>query len=309
MNNFNRPALAVTSINAILAHPVLPAGEMEKHASRNFLASGHLPPLNQIQKRKAVELDSEDEEDREDRRYPVTENCDQIRRKINIFVQSGEMKIGKFQEALGVNSKGFNNFLALVGRTKGIRSNTYYAASTFFKKREAQGIKPIKKRVKKGEEKEDDLSAIKLEGEDTISVPVFDSCDEIRKKICAYHREDGTTQAAFLREIAKTYPEPKKIQSKVLNDFLGKKGASAGNTSSVFYASYVFFEKLRIWDNKPKSKHRLQMEEEYAEDGGFDTKHRHDRCYVFTGESIREDKLGKLHVSGGARGGGGGAYF
>ena len=295
MNNSNRPALAVTSINAIISHPILPPNGMHKPTNTQSLSTQSIIPPIQPPKRKADDIEAEETDEQD---YPVTENCDQIRRKINAFLSTGEMKVGKFQEALGVNSRGFNTFLGLSGKYKGDGSNTYYAASTFFKKREAQGIKAPKKRVKKGEERNDDLSAIRLEGEDTVSVPVFDSCDEVRKKIHAHLREPGVTQAAFLREIAKTYPEPKKIQSKVLNDFLGKKGASAGNTSAVFYSSYVFFEKLRIKDNKPKSKHRIQMEAEHGAEG-FDIKHRHDRCWVMAGESVREDKLGKLHVSRG----------
>ncbi|EDN98083.1 hypothetical protein SS1G_12940 [Sclerotinia sclerotiorum 1980 UF-70] len=143
------------------------------------------------------------------------------------------------------------------------------------------GIKPQKKaKVSKAEEaKKFDVSAIKLDGESTTSVPVHDSCDEIRKKISAYLREPGFTQAAFLREIAKTYPEEKKIQSKVLNDFLSKKGATAGNTSSAYYASYVFFEKIRLGDGKPKSKHREEMEKQWASEGSVDTKTSSSRPY------------------------------
>jgi hypothetical protein len=53
---------------------------------------------------------------------------------------------------------------------------------------------------------------------------------------------------------------PKKIQSKMLDDFLKKNGPSHGCTSSIYYAAYVFFEKWRIVKNEAKSKHRLEME-------------------------------------------------
>ncbi|KAH8598874.1 hypothetical protein B0O99DRAFT_480626, partial [Bisporella sp. PMI_857] len=123
------------------------------------------------------------------------------------------------------------------------------------------GLKVTKKKVKKDEQaKELDVSAIKLLGEEDVAVEVYDSCDEIRRKINAYLREPNVTQAGFLREIAKTYSDGRRIQSKVLNDFLSKKGATAGNTSAPFYASYVFFEKKRIREGKEKSKHRLEME-------------------------------------------------
>jgi hypothetical protein len=112
----------------------------------------------------------------------------------------------------------------------------------------------------------------------------------------AYLVLPGVTQAGFLREVAKTYPDGKKIQSKVLNDFLGKRGASAGNTSSVFYSSYVFFEKMRIRDGNPKSKHRQEMEKLHPR--GFNTSRRHDRVLVREGERPYEDKYGQLHIEG-----------
>lgn len=210
-------------------------------------------------------------------------------------MQTGEMKVGEFQKALGVNSRGYNSFLQQSGKTKGANSNTYFAAFKFFRNREDQGIKISKKKVKKEDQKNDDVSGIALDGEEDTDVPVWDTCDEVRKKIQAYLRDPGVTQAGFLREIARTFPGgDKKIQSKMLNDFLGKKGAYAGNTSSVFYASYVFFEKLRIRDGKAKSKHRLDMEDIYP--NGFETKRRHDGGYIVpvSVKNIYEDKYGRL---------------
>ena len=99
------------------------------------------------------------------------------------------------------------------------------------------------------------------------------SCKEIRRKIAAYFRTTGITQAEFLRQIGKQiYPE-QKLQSKLLNDFRKKAGLEAGNTSAVFHASYVYFEKLRLKEGKPKSKHRLDMEGQWALEG-FDITHR-----------------------------------
>jgi hypothetical protein len=88
----------------------------------------------------------------------------------------------------------------------------------------------------------------------------------------------------------KTYSDGKNIQSKVLRDFLDKKGASAGNTSSAFYASYVFFEKMRLKDGKGKSKHRLEMEKRNP--GGFDTDRRRDRIWCMEGNIPVADAYG-----------------
>ncbi|KIN07037.1 hypothetical protein OIDMADRAFT_36707 [Oidiodendron maius Zn] len=121
------------------------------------------------------------------------------------------------------------------------------------------GIKLPKKKVRLADEAmKNDISRIHLEGEEYLSV---------------------------------------KSITKVLNDFLGKTGATSGNTSSVFYSSYIFFKKLRISDKKPKSKHRGQMEREYPGEG-IDTKQRHDRVWYMKGERPYKDKFGKIHIEG-----------
>lgn len=77
------------------------------------------------------EIDSDDE-----RLQTIDQNCDQVRRKIRTFLETGEMKIGEFQKKIGVNSKGYSNFMGQNGKTKGAGSNCYYNAFAFFKKRE-----------------------------------------------------------------------------------------------------------------------------------------------------------------------------
>ncbi|KAL3418160.1 calcineurin is a calcium-dependent [Phlyctema vagabunda] len=210
--------------------------------------------------------------------HTLDQNCDQIRRKIHSLLQSGDMKVGEFVRTIGVNSKSYGSFMKLSGPHKGSSNGTYHNASVFFKRRELLGIKPTAKKAKVSTEYESrklpmqDLSSIQLEGEADMEVPVYETCDEVRKKITAYLREPGITQAGFLRDIAKSFPDDSDgrrarrnpPQSKVLKDFLSKKGAKAGNTSAVFYGSYVFFEKMRIRDGKPKSQFRLDMERIYA---------------------------------------------
>ena len=123
-----------------------------------------------------------------------------------------------------------------------------------------------------------DVSNIHLDGEEHQDVPVYDTCDEVRKKITAFLCQDGVTKAAFLQEVAKTFGNGRKIQANMLNSFLGKKGPNSGNLSSVFYASYVFFEKMRIRDGKPKTAFREEMERHHKP--GFDRKRRHNTRYL-----------------------------
>lgn len=116
----------------------------------------------------------------------------------------------------------------------------------------------------------DQLKDISLWGEEMDSVQVFDSTDEIRKKINAHLKTPGLTQAQFCRDLYAQLRAPtcKAIQTKQLTDFRSKKGPLSGITSSVFYTAYVLFEKMRLASGKPKSKHRLDMEKSHP--GGLD---------------------------------------
>ncbi|KAF8857346.1 hypothetical protein BDZ45DRAFT_433399 [Acephala macrosclerotiorum] len=91
----------------------------------------------------------------------------------------------------------------------------YQNAFAFFKLRELNGVK-IKKKAKvdcageggKGSGKlelDTNFEGIKLEGEEENEVLVYDSCEGIRKKISAYLKKTGMTQAAFGRELGRIF--------------------------------------------------------------------------------------------------------
>lgn len=198
-------------------------------------------------------------------------SCNQVRGKIRRLLDSGEMKKGEFADAIGVSSKSLNGFLGS-GKDSmaGAGSATYGNAWEFFKRREMAGIKmPTAKKQKAagsasnatGSSAAIDLRGISLSGEATDDVAVYDSCDEIRKKVNAHLLKAGVTQAQFCRDLAaQLHMDIKKIQSKQLTDFRSKKGPDAGNTSIVYYTAYLYFEKMRLAEGKPKSKHRVGME-------------------------------------------------
>ncbi|KAF4471755.1 hypothetical protein FALBO_1315, partial [Fusarium albosuccineum] len=116
-----------------------------------------------------------------------------------------------------------------------------------------------------------DISDIQLYREETDEVPVYDDCNEIRRKIKAHMKTPGLTQAQFCRDLYAQLnaPKCKGIQSKQLTDFTRAKGVSAGAKSTVFYAAYVYFEKLRIAQGKPLTKHRMDMEALRAQQGVY----------------------------------------
>lgn len=232
----------------------------------------------------------------------VDMNCDQVRKRIRSILDGSIMTKGEFCDAIGSSNHSVNTFLGKRGSMEGSSSEAYTNAWAWFKQRDLVGLKmpDVKKRQKAdaaaaaaaaaaaGSDEgpaskksktvaasivTPDMSVIHLDGEEDDSVPVFDSADEIRKKISAHLKTPGLTQAQFCRDLYAQLKAPtcKAIQTKQLNDFRGKKGPLAGCTSSVFYAAYVLFEKLRLAKGKPKSAHRQEMER--AHPRGLDREH------------------------------------
>lgn len=136
-----------------------------------------------------------------------------------------------------------------------------------------------------------DISDIHLPGEETDGVEVYgtyslplhsnpptnlnplDTRDDNRQKIKPYLDLPSVTAASFLRSICAQYHlKPRSIQSKQFTDFRNKRRPEMGNTSAVFYGSYVFFEKISIKEGKEKKRKRLENEREYA-GGEVDIKH------------------------------------
>jgi hypothetical protein len=74
---------------------------------------------------------------------------------------------------------------------------------------------------------------------------------------------------------------------------MGKRGPNAGNTSGVFYAAYIFFEKMRIKEGKPKSKHREEMEKIYGKEG-FDIERARNWYTCGPGERPYMDQYGRV---------------
>lgn len=109
------------------------------------------------------------------------------------------------------------------------------------------------------------ISDIHLEGESDLTVPVYDSCDELRKKIKAHLAKLGTTQGQFIREIAKIFTDGTKFQTSSLKSFLSHHGESKGRGSKLYYAAYCFFEKLRLKEGTAKSEERLKIERLHEE--------------------------------------------
>ncbi|KAK0748335.1 hypothetical protein B0T21DRAFT_278363 [Apiosordaria backusii] len=274
---------------------------------------------------------------------PMDKNCDQVRRKINNLLDSGAMTKTAFAREIGVSAKSLSGFLGVHGPYNGSGFAAYGNAWEWFKKREMLGIPlPVGKKQKitatastaiaapagvtasvtapgtttaaaaapktkpTPTSPVPDISSITLPGEETDSVPVFDSCDEIRRKINLHLKKDGVTQAQFCRDVYAQLKGPSKpgkcFQSVQLQRFRGMKGSNHGAKSALYYGAYVFFEKIRIKEGKPKTKHRLEMEQLWGARGA-------DREY----DASRGYWTLDVRGAGSRRGGGGGrgmyAYF
>jgi hypothetical protein len=246
-------------------------------------------------KRKSTSNDNEDENDVHLSDIDVsgelmTENPDQVRRKISRLIENGGMKVGEFCDTIKVSQNAFRRFVQQSGKTKGVQSDVYVAAAIYFRQRKVAGLKlptAASKKAKTTSQASPGASAstgasnggggggggapdgpgdfreIELPGEATDSVPVYDTCADVRRKISAYLREPKNTQAQFCRDLYAQLHGPEKgksLQSAQLQRFRGGSGANEGGDSKVFYAGYVFFEKKRLAENKPKSKKRQDME-------------------------------------------------
>lgn len=145
---------------------------------------------------------------------PIDKNPDQVRRQIRHFLDSGGMKVGDFYNALDASNDGYNRLMQQSGKKKGMGSDVYQEAWSFFAKREMAGLKmPTKKQktsssaggaassASKGAQRSTDISAIQLDGEDQDDVALYDSCDEVRKKITAHLGKQDVTKAQFCRNL------------------------------------------------------------------------------------------------------------
>ncbi|EME45498.1 hypothetical protein DOTSEDRAFT_23514 [Dothistroma septosporum NZE10] len=110
--------------------------------------------------------------------------------------------------------------------------------------------------------KASDLKDIHLEDDDSDPVPIWATCDDVRREINAYLKKSGTSKAAFAREMNDLLPTSN-FTSRNLDAFLRVNGPCAGGHNAGFFAAYVFFEKRRLRDGKGKGKKRQELEKLY----------------------------------------------
>ncbi|GMF20766.1 unnamed protein product [Phytophthora fragariaefolia] len=226
-------------------------------------------------------------------------NCRDIRLKIRSFLGAMNMTQAGFLKVIDVDARLYRRFMALKGPEEGSDNPTYKGAAIFFyrrelKEKEEEALRPketrstgvgdtqkkLKLRVKPKEKKrqtteerqekakkardskellrkieEVELSDVDEEG----CVPVYDDCDEIRRKIEEFLGEGLVTKAMFLCALGN-------VNSNSLRRFMGlRRGAGAAN--EVYRKAYAFFEKKRILDGEEKTVKRLANEDLQGPEG------------------------------------------
>ncbi|OBT56530.1 hypothetical protein VE04_03316 [Pseudogymnoascus sp. 24MN13] len=246
--------------------------------------------------------DSETDEDADEELLEELDmDCAVVRAQIRAFLAEGNTAVA-FRKLLRATPDSYNGFMKQQGRDAGIAAETYRNAVLFFAKRDRRAKRaaeanlsaaapvlvapvgvaasePVAKRRKQDappaanrtvDNSIYDVSDIHLEKEERDAVPVFDTCDDVRIKIRAFFRQPDCTQASLLRKLGAQYIlAPRALRSPQVNTFMRQKGPLEGNSSGIFYAAYVYFEKLRIKQGKKKSAKREEMERKWGP-GGVD---------------------------------------
>ncbi|MCJ1362704.1 hypothetical protein MMC16_001810 [Acarospora aff. strigata] len=121
----------------------------------------------------------------------------------------------------------------------------------------------------------------------TPSVPIYDTCDEIRAKINSFLDSKPPIPGATIKAgIEKPYTKKTFLEhigglnGNSLRRFLDARGERSGAENGVYYGAYCFFEKRRIFNDEPKSAARLAAEKKYP-----NGRPQHDPARSHAGES------------------------
>ncbi|KAK0246095.1 hypothetical protein EDD85DRAFT_44825 [Armillaria nabsnona] len=145
------------------------------------------------------------------------------------------------------------------------------------KKARTSGASEKKAPSAKGKAKESEESVrwqdVKIEDENEDgTVPVYDDCAEVRRKIGLLQKTPGWKVTQWLRDIGG-------INNNSYSRFMKEKGRTGGASNGTYYAAYVYFEKIRIAEGKKKTPTRIKHEVELPH--GYPLERA--RGWIFTG--------------------------
>ncbi|OSD06103.1 hypothetical protein PYCCODRAFT_1431921 [Trametes coccinea BRFM310] len=116
------------------------------------------------------------------------------------------------------------------------------------------------KRSKRADKPWQSWRDVVLEGEEEGEVPIYDDCNDIRRKIRHLEKQPGFKITHWLKEIGN-------INYNSYRRFMRATGPTGGAENGTYYAAYVYFEKVRIFEGKRKTAKRIDNEIEHP--GGF----------------------------------------
>jgi hypothetical protein len=150
-----------------------------------------------------------------------------------------------------------------------------------------------------GEESVYALIFPEMEANSKMSVPVFDDCRTLRRKINAY-LTTGVKKTHFLKWIGGS-------SAVSLKNFLSKTGIMEGSNMDIYYqlylsgrergtnCRYVFFEKMRVFEGKAKTELRLKQEQAFRRGRDLQSLKR-TSLWLMAGEYTEHDELGRLVI-------------
>ena len=225
-------------------------------------------PQTEAKRPKLMVNMEEDGWEEDDEKIKAKWSCNQIRGMINKFLATKEMTQTAMLNSWGVNSNSFRRFMSFTKPYQGSDNYTYWSATRFFLNRQKTAA-AVPKPKKVAAEKAGAWDSLLRDVETVpntyqvvtvpphhykkrLSPPLFDTCDEVRKKMLELQSITGCTTAAILRALD--------VNSNSWTPFVSQKGKTAGAGSCCYYKAYVFLERLRVARGEAKTKARLAAE-------------------------------------------------
>ncbi|OCH96525.1 hypothetical protein OBBRIDRAFT_787082 [Obba rivulosa] len=112
-----------------------------------------------------------------------------------------------------------------------------------------------KKKIKQTKPQYQSWQEVPLEAEED-EVPVYDDCNEIRRKIRLLQKTPGWKVTQWLKDIGN-------VNNNSYQRFMKASGPTGGATNGTYYCAYVYFEKVRIMEGKKKTAKRIRNEQEW----------------------------------------------
>jgi hypothetical protein len=193
-----------------------------------------------------------------------------MRIKITTYLGSGEMTKNELLQVLNTNVENFDDFMNKEGARNGADDRVYTDAMRFFLDKESQGSKPAFLKLKRNAN-DDSIGNYgkKMRFDDIIhsicgieigeNICIFDEIDEVREKSRNVMEEYGIPMHAWCTALGNVGVD----EWKRFMQGRGQTTICSGN--KCYKSAYILLEKIRLFQNQPKSVERLKREMETRE--------------------------------------------